>query len=72
MTKYLDAIESSGGELIVTGHNREPLVILPLAELRGMREMLHLLSSPANAEHLLRSIEELDKGRGTERTLIET
>src|SRR5229473_2552007 len=68
MTKYLDSIESSGEELIVTRRNREPLVILPLAQLRGMRETLHLLSFPASAGHLLRSIALLNEGRGTERT----
>ncbi|MBY0612462.1 MAG: creatininase family protein [Beijerinckiaceae bacterium] len=34
-------------------------------------ETRHLLSTTANAEHLLRSIAELDAGKGIERTLIE-
>lgn len=72
MTKYFDWIEASGEELVVTRRSHDPLVILPLAELRGMRETLHLLSSPANAERLLRAIAALNEGRGMERALIET
>ena len=36
-----------------------------------MRETAYLLSTPANADHLRRSIAELDAGKGVERALIE-
>jgi antitoxin YefM len=71
MAKHLDQIEADRTELVVTRQNHEPVVILPLAEFEGMRETLHLLSTPANADHLRRSIAELDAGKGVERTLIE-
>jgi len=71
MAKHLDKLESDRTELVVTRQNHEPVVIMPLAELEGLRETLHLLSSPANAEHLRRSIAELDAGEGIERDLIE-
>ncbi|MGK9232676.1 type II toxin-antitoxin system prevent-host-death family antitoxin [Inquilinus limosus] len=71
MAKHLDQIEADRTELVVTRQNHEPVVILPLAEFEGLRETLHLLSTPANADHLRRSIAELDAGKGTERTLIE-
>lgn len=71
MAKHLDQIEADRTELVVTRQNHEPVVILPLAEFEGMRETLHLLSTPANADHLRRSIAELNAGKGTERTLIE-
>ncbi len=45
----------------MTRQNHEAVVILPLAEFEGMRETLHLLSTPANADHLRRSIAELDR-----------
>jgi antitoxin YefM len=45
--------------------------MMPLAELEGLRETLHLLSSPANAEHLRQAIAELNEGKGVERTLVE-
>jgi antitoxin YefM len=71
MAKHLDQIEADRTELVVTRQNHEPVVILPLAEFEGMRETLHLLSTPANADHLRRSIAELDAGKGVERALIE-
>ena len=71
MASHLDKVEADRSELIVTRQNHEPVVILPLSELEGLRETLHLLSTPANAEHLLRSIAELDAGKGTEHALIE-
>lgn len=71
MAKYLDQVEANRDELVVTRQNHEPVVLMPLAELEGLRETLHLLSTPANAEHLLGSIAEANAGNVTERTLIE-
>jgi len=71
MAKHFDQVEADRTELIVTRQNHEPIVIMPLAELEGMRETLHLLSSAANADHLRRSMAELDAGRGVERDLTE-
>lgn len=71
MAKHFDKVEADRTELVVTRQNHEPVVVMPLAELEGLRETLHLLSTPANAEHLLGSIAELEAGEGKERTLIE-
>lgn len=71
MAKHFDQVEADRDELVVTRQNHEPLVVLPLAELEGMRETLHLLSTPANAEHLLASIAEADSGNVVERELID-
>lgn len=69
MAKHFDQVEADRTELVVTRQNHEPVVILPLAELEGLRETVHLLSTPANAERLVRSIAELDAGHGAERKL---
>lgn len=71
MAKHFDQVEADRAELVVTRQNHEPVVVMPLAELEGLRETLHLLSAPANAEHLLTSIAEADAGNLTERKLIE-
>lgn len=71
MARHLDQIEADRTELVVTRQGHEPVVVLPLAELEGLRETLYLLSIPANAERLLKSIGELDAGKGVERDLIE-
>ena len=70
MAKHFDKLEQDRTELVVTRQNHEPVVIMPLAELEGLRETLHLLSTPANAERLRESIAELDSGKGQERSLI--
>jgi len=71
MATHLDKIEVDRDELVVTRQNHEPMAIIPLAELEGLRETLHLLSSPVNAQRLMRSIAELDAGQGEERELRE-
>ena len=71
MARHLDQIEADRTELVITRQNHEPVVVMPLAELEGMRETLYLLSTPANVEHLARSFRELDAGKGVERKLIE-
>ncbi|MER2536252.1 MAG: type II toxin-antitoxin system prevent-host-death family antitoxin [Rhizobiaceae bacterium] len=69
LASHLDKVEGDRDELIVTRQNHDPVVIIPLSEWEGMKETLHLLSAPANAEHLRASIAELDAGRGIERDL---
>ena len=71
MASHLDQLEADRDELIVTRQNHEPVVVMALAELEGLRETLHLLSSPVNAQRLLRSIAELDAGEGVEGKLVE-
>jgi antitoxin YefM len=71
MAKHFDRLEQDRTELVVTRQNHEPVVIMPLAELEGLRETLHLLGSPANAERLRQSIAELDAGKGVERNLVD-
>jgi len=71
MAKHFDKVEADRTELVVTRQNHEPVVVMPLAELEGLRETLHLLSTSANADHLLKSIAEIEAGQVTERNLIE-
>ena len=71
MAKHFDKLEQDRTELVVTRQNHEPVVIMPLAELEGLRETLHLLSSPANAERLRESIAQANAGQLEEHELIE-
>jgi antitoxin YefM len=57
---HLDAVSKSGEPLMITrSHGGKPLVVMPLQEFEGWRETVHLLSSPANAAVLLRSIKDV-------------
>ena len=71
LATHLDRVENDRIELVVTRQNHEDMVILPLAELDGMRETMRILASPLNARLLRESIAELDAGRGVEHDLIE-
>lgn len=71
MARHFDSVEADRTELVVTRQNHEPMVVMALSELESLRETLHLLSTPANAEHLLSSVGELNADRGEERRLIE-
>ena len=47
----------------------EQVVIMPLDEFNSWKETLSLLSSPANAAHLRRSIAEAESGLAASREL---
>ena len=71
MARHLDKIEADRTELVVTRQGHEPVVLMPLADLEGLRETMHLLGTQANAERLLRSIADADAGKLVERNLSE-
>ena len=63
MASHLDQVLADRTELVVVRGKKEPVVILPLAELEGLRETLHLLSTEANAAHIRRSLAEIERGK---------
>ncbi|MFC3071853.1 type II toxin-antitoxin system Phd/YefM family antitoxin [Shinella pollutisoli] len=71
MAKHFDSLEADRDEIIVTRQNREPMVIMSLADFESWKETMHLMASPANRDRLLRSIASLDAGHGTAKTIDE-
>jgi antitoxin YefM len=57
--------------LTVLREDGSSLVILTLEQYNGLIETSHLLSSPANAAHLAKSLAELRAGQVAEHELIE-
>lgn len=57
--------------IAITRQKSEGVVIVSASEWASIEETLYLLRSPKNAEMLLRSIAELDAGKGVEHELIE-
>jgi antitoxin YefM len=56
---------------IIITESGEQVVFLPLDEYNSWKETLYLLSNPANAEHLRRSIAEAQAGNVQEHELLD-
>jgi antitoxin YefM len=56
---------------IVTTESGESIVMLSLDEFNAWQETLYLLSTPANAAHIQRSIAEDQAGYATEQELVD-
>ena len=67
----MDQAVTSRAPIVVTRQaGRGNVVMISEEEFEGWQETVHLLSSPRNAERLLRSIRQLDAGHGREHALI--
>ncbi|MGY2050469.1 type II toxin-antitoxin system Phd/YefM family antitoxin [Methylobacterium sp. JK268] len=71
LARHFDRVEQDREHLVVTRQGHPEMAILPVAELEDLIETMHLLGTPANARRLMRSIAQLEAGRGAERDLIE-
>ena len=69
IAKHFDTVEADRDELIVTRQNREPMVVMSLADFECWKETIYLTASPANRDHLMRSIRSLDAAEGMDKTL---
>ena len=70
LKKVMDTAVADRAPILITRQRGENVVMISAEEWAGMEETLHLLSSPANAKHLLDGIKELDAGLGEEHELI--
>jgi antitoxin YefM len=57
--------------VIITRQKGEAVVMLSLEDFKAFEETVHLLRVPENARRLLESIGELERGGGTERSILE-
>jgi antitoxin YefM len=66
----LDRVVEDADVTIITRRDADDVVVMSLDNWNSWRETLHLMSSPANSGRLLKSIADLDAGRGRERRLL--
>lgn len=59
----LDAVVNDADTMIITRRDAEDAVVMSLDYYNSLMETVHLLRSPANAEHLSRSIEQYRAGK---------
>lgn len=70
LKSFLDKVFSNHKPLFVTRANGEDVVIISKSDYESLNETLHLLSSPKNAERLMRGIKEYEKGGGEVKELL--
>jgi antitoxin YefM len=67
----LDQVNEDHAPILITRQNGKEAVLISYEDYRSIEETLYLLSNPANAERLLKSIAELEAGKGKKRNVIE-
>jgi len=59
----LDQVVEDVDYTVISRRDAEDAVVMSLEHFNGLMETVHLLRSPANAEHLARSIEQYHSGK---------
>lgn len=71
LAKTMKKVCENHDPVIITRNKSESVVMLSLEDFESLQETYYLLKSPANAARLCESFDELDKGKGKEREMIE-
>ena len=58
--EVLDSVVKDGEEVVITREGNAPVVMVALADYEALKETVHLLRSPANANRLLDAMARLD------------
>ena len=66
----LDRVVNDADCTVITRRDSEDAVVMSLDYYNSLMETVYLLKSPANAEHLQKSIEQFNQGKVRERELI--
>lgn len=67
----MDRVINDHEPVIITRSSQQAVVMLSLDDYKAMEETAYLLRSPKNAQRLLKSITQLETGRGQVRELVE-
>ena len=70
LSAVLDQVADNANYTIITRGNKPDSVVMSLDLFKSMTETLHLLSTPANAQHLTESIAQYKAGNFSPQTLI--
>jgi antitoxin YefM len=67
----LDGVVNDADTTVITRRDAEDAVVMSLEYYNSLMETVHLLRSPANAEHLNRSINQFKAGKIIQRELLD-
>lgn len=63
LKQVLDRVAADADYTVITRRDAEGAVVMSLGSFNSLMETVHLLRSPANAEHLARSIAQYRQGQ---------
>ncbi len=69
--KVIDEVVENADYTIISRRNSEDAIVMSLNTFNSIMETFHLLKSPANAEHLSKSIKQYKQGKARGRELID-
>ena len=71
LEQLINQVIDNNEPAILCSDSGQQVVVLPLDEFNSWKETIYLLSNPANAAHLRKSIQEAVAGRIQEKELID-
>ena len=71
LKSVLDHVAEDADCTVITRRDSDDAVVMSLEHYNGLMETLHLFSSPANAAHLQKSLEQYRKGERVEKPLVD-
>ncbi|MGI2030526.1 MULTISPECIES: type II toxin-antitoxin system Phd/YefM family antitoxin [unclassified Endozoicomonas] len=71
LKSVLDQVAEDASETLIHRRDGQDAVVMSLDSYNSLMETLHLMSSPANAQHLNDSIEQIRTGQVMERGLLD-
>lgn len=71
LKSVLDSVVNDADTTVITRRDAEDAVVMSLDYYNSLMETVHLLRSPANAEHLHRSIEQYKSGQVVQRDITD-
>jgi len=70
LKSVLNRVVNDADCTVITRRDSEDAVVMSLDYYNSLMETVYLLRSPANAEHLSKSIEQFEQGRAQARPLL--
>ncbi len=70
LKSVLDQVVNDADCTVITRRDSEDAVVMSFQYYSSLMETVYLLKSPANAEHLRKSIEQFQQGKVQERELL--
>lgn len=71
LANVLDGVIDDHSPVLVTRQNNQTAVLISLEDFNAYEETAYLMSSPANATHLMKSIAQAKSGKISQHELIE-